>query len=299
MDFLFYGIIVSLLLLIVFVIISILFSENTSTKETKRMRQIRKQEKKKDMISEEERNRQLVDTITRPLAESVLSNYKPKKATMLQRKLRVTGWNKYFNPMSWMALRIWCVAVGLFLCFFMWDYSYKFALALAVIMPMLPNMLLNNEYTNINDDLVMNFPETIRVISGYLSAGLIMPKAFEMASRSAKPRWKKILTEFVDRCNTDGILDALDWIKEEIDFMEAREFFASVRMAIDDGIDPLESFDKQAKNIQQILDDINQKKIEKRKMIATVFQGPLLLLILATFALPIVGTAMDFFGGTM
>lgn len=299
MDFLFYGIIVILLLLIVFVIASILFSENTSSKETKRMRQIRKQEKKKDTISEEERNRQIVDTITRPLAESVLSNYKPKKSSMLQRKLRVTGWNKYFSPMSWMALRLWCSAFGLFLCFFMWDYSYKFALALAIILPMLPNLLLNNEYTNINEDLVMNFPETIRVVSGYLSAGLIMPKAFEMASRSAKPRWKKILTEFVERCNTDGVLDALDWIKEEIDFMEAREFFASVRMAIDDGIDPLESFDKQAKNIQQILDDINQKKIEKRKMIATVFQGPLLLLILATFALPILGTAMDFFGGTM
>lgn len=295
MELLFYAIIITLMVLIVFVIISIIFNENTSTKERSRVKQVKKQEKKKDKISEEERNRQLVDTITKPLAESVLSNYKPKRAGALRRKLRVTGWNKYFNPMSWMALRIWCVLVGVFLCFLMWEYETKFALALLLIMPLLPNTLLNNEYKNINEALVMDFPETIRVVSGYLSAGLILPKAFEMASKSAKPRWKKILTEFVERCNTDGVLDSLEWIKEEIDFMEAREFFASVRMAIDDGIDPLESFDKQAKNIQQMLDDINQKKIEKRKMLATVFQGPLLLMIIATFALPILGTAMDFF----
>lgn len=292
---LFYLLIVSLLVLIAFVIFSILFHENTSTKESARVRQTKKQEKRKDTVSDEQRNKALIESLTRPISDSILSNYKPKQASVIKRKLKVTGWDKYFTPLSWIALRIWCVGLGVFLFLFMIDQSWQFALALMLIISLLPNMLLNNEYKNINEDLIMNFPETIRVISGYLSAGLIMPKAFEMASRSAKPRWKKILTGFVDQCNIDSVGVALDWIKAEVDFMEAREFFASIRMAIDDGIDPLESFDKQAKNIQQMLDDINQKKIEKRKIVATVFQGPLLLMILATFALPIVGTMMDFF----
>lgn len=295
MESLFYILIVSLLILIAFVVFSIVFSENTSSKEASRIRQTKKQEKRKDPVSEEERNRAIVDSLTKPLEGSILSDFKPKKVSAVKRKLRVTGWDKYFNPVSWMAIRIWCVGLGVLVCLFVFEQSPQFAIALMFIIPMLPNILLNNEFKNINEDLIMNFPETIRVISGYLSAGLIMPRAFEMASRSAKPRWKKILNGFVDRCNTDSVGDALDWIKTEVDFMEAREFFASIRMAIDDGIDPLESFEKQAKNIQQMLDDINQKKIEKRKIIATIFQGPLLLMILATFALPIIGTAMDFF----
>ena len=69
--------------------------------------------------------------------------------------------------------------------------------------------------------------------------------------------------------------------------MEEREFFAAVRLAIDDGIAPLESFEKQAKHIQQLLIDLNEVKIQKRKIIATVLNGPLLVMIMATFVLPL------------
>ena len=38
-----------------------------------------------------------------------------------------------------------------------------------------------------------------------------------------------------------------------------------------------------------------QKKIEKRKVLATVIQAPIFLCIIAAFALPVIGTFIDLF----
>lgn len=275
--------------------ISILFGDNVSIKEDKRVAQIKKQEAKKDELSEIEKKQRLVQNITQPVVNTVFDNYKPKSIYVIQRKLHVTGWDTYFSPVSWLALRLIMIAAGVVLAWFLSIKAGVAALVIGIVIACLPEMMLNNEYKNIREDLIIHFPETIRIISGYLSVGLILPKAFEMTAKTAKPRWKKILTEFSSRCKTDGDLEALTWIKEEVDLMEAREFFASVRLAIEDGIPPIESFEKQAVIIQRLLDDAIQKRIEKRKLLGTILQGPLLLLILVTFALPIVGTIMDFF----
>ena len=145
-----------------------------------------------------------------------------------------TPWNLYFTPLSWIALRLLAILAGIVFAWFLSVKSTVAAIAIGIVIAKLPDLMLNNEYNNIREDLIIHFPETIRIISGYLSVGLIMPKAFEMTAKSAKPRWKKILTEFAIRSKTEGDLEALDWIKEEVDLMEAREFFASVRLAIED-----------------------------------------------------------------
>lgn len=280
---------------IILLAISIIFGENVSLKEDKRVAQIKQQEKRKVEISEIEKKQKLVNSITQPVIDTVFEHYKPRNSYVIQRKLHVTGWDLYFTPLSWNALRLVMAAAGLILAWFLSVKAGWVAVIIGLVIAKLPDLMMNNEYNNIREDLIIHFPETIRIMSGYLSVGLVMPKAFEMTAKSAKPRWKKILNEFASRSKTEGDLAALDWIKEEVDLMEAREFFASVRLAIEDGIPPIESFEKQAAIIQRLLDDAIQKRIEKRKLLGTILQGPLLLLILITFALPIVGTIIDFF----
>lgn len=281
---------------IIYLVLSMLFHETITKKRGARIRQAKKQQVKRDFISKTQKQKELVQSFSKPLEETILANYRPRKVDLLLRKLKVTGWDVYFNPTTWAAFHIWSSVLGILLTWLLWENSKIVAIAIGIFLAIFPTLLLNNAFKNINTELLMQFPQTIRIISGYLSAGLIMPRAFEMAAKSAKPRWQKILNTFTELCDTKGVGEALDWIKEEVDIMEAREFFAAIRLAIDDGIDPLESFEKQAKTLQQLLIDINRKKIQNRKVIAIALNIPILALIMATFMLPLIGVILDFFG---
>lgn len=281
---------------IVYLVLSMFLHETITKQRGMRIRQAKKQQVKQDLVSGTQKRKELVRSLSKPLEETVLANYRPRKVDLLLRKLKVTGWDVYFTPTTWAALHIWSAVLGVLLTWLLWENSQVVAVAIGIFLAIFPTLLLNNAFKNINTELLTQFPQTIRIISGYLSAGLIMPRAFEMAAKSAKPRWQKILNTFTELCDTKGVGEALDWIKEEVDIMEAREFFAAIRLAIDDGIDPLESFEKQAKILQQLLIDINRKKIQNRKVIATALNIPILALIMAAFMLPLIGVILDFFG---
>lgn len=295
MEFYIFLFIIGIGIMALLTLISMIYGDNVSIKEDFRVHQVKKQEAKKTSVSDEEKKKQLVESLSKPLMSTVFEHYKPRNSDLIRRKLRVTGWNKYFTPLTWAGIRIWAIVGAMVFLWLLSAKSLPAAVVISIVIVKMPDLLLNNEYNNIRESLIMDFPETIRIISGYLSVGLVLQSAFEMTAKTAKPRWKKILNTFVNKCGTEGELEALSWIKEEVDIMEAREFFASVRLALEDGISPVDSFEKQAVIIQRLLDDAIQKRIEKRKLLGTVLQGPLLLLILVTFALPIVGTILDFF----
>ena len=290
-----YIIIIGSAVLALALIISIINGGQVSLRDDLRLEQVKKQKDKKEKPDDIECKRALLEALAKPLNETIFEVHKPRSSDKVRRQLKLTGWDKYFTPTTWISLRVWMIIVGLLFAWLIYTESWIAAVIIVGLCFQIPGMLLNNEYNNIREDLLLYFPETIHVIAGYLSTGLTMQRAFEMAAKSAKPRWKNLLLRFVHESETKGTLAALDWIKEEIDIMEAREFFASVRLAVEDGISPLESFDKQATIIQRLLDDAILKRIEKRKMLGTVLQGPLLLLVLVTFALPMVGQIMDFF----
>ena len=295
MEKLIYIIIIGSAVFALAMVISIINGGQVSLKNDLRLEQAKKQKDKKEKKSDVESTRSLLEAMAKPLNETVFETYKPKNLAKEARKLKITGWDKYFTPITWLSLRVWMGLVGLLFAWLIYAESWIAAVVILILCIQIPVMLLNNEYNNIRDDLLINFPETLRIIAGYLSTGLTMQRSFEMAAKHAKPRWQNLLLRFVHESDTKGTLAALDWIKEEIDIMEAREFFASIRLAIEDGISPLESFDKQATIIQRLLDDAILKRIEQRKMLGTVLQGPLLMLVLVTFALPMVGQIMDFF----
>ena len=292
-----YGIIIFLLLTICINMASIYLMRSGSKMDKERESQLADQKKKADQEKNDRTIRQIVNVITTPIVDNFLNQYRPKNLLKIQRKLYVAKWNKYFTPIQWIAFSIVLAIVGTILCALLWSSSNVFALIVFAFLAILPTFLLNNSYNNKTEELLLGFPETIRIIAGYLSAGMILPKAVIETAKSASPTWKPILMEFSAKCDTIGILDALDWFKNEVDIMEAREFFATVRLTIELGGSAKKGFSEQADKIQQLLRDAMQKRIEQRKVWATVVQAPIFLCIIAAFALPTVGNMVDMFSG--
>ena len=292
-----YGVIIFLLVTICINMASIYLMRSGSKMDKERESQLENQKKKANQEKNDQTIRQIVNIITTPIVDNVLNQYRPKNLLKIQRKLYVAKWNKYFTPIQWIAFSIILAIAGTVLCALLWSSSNVFALIVFAFLAILPTFLLNNSYNNKTEELLLGFPETIRIIAGYLSAGMILPKAVIETAKSASPTWRPILMEFSAKCDTIGILDALDWFKNEVDIMEAREFFATVRLTIELGGSAKKGFSEQADKIQQLLRDAMQKRIEQRKVWATVVQAPIFLCIIAAFALPTVGNMVDMFSG--
>ena len=214
---------------------------------------------------------------------------------LIQKKLKAAKWDKFFSPLQWIAFSLFLALIGLVLAILFGTQSIIFGGMFFVFFCIGPNFLLNNSYKTKTENILIYFPETVRIISGYLSAGLLLPKAFEETAKDASPEWKPLLEEFVAKCNTTDMLTALDWFKEEVNIVEAKEFFATIRLSLELGSSAKNGFAEQADRIQQLLRDSMQKRIEKRKVWATIVQGPILLCVMAAFALPLVATLGDLF----
>lgn len=291
-----YMVIVFLILTIAITSISILFFQTKSKMDKDREKELDLQKKKSEKDKQAAQIKQVINVVTTPITDGVLASYQPKNLIKMERMLYVAKWNEYFTPMKWIAFSMILGIIGLVLLIFVWPYSSIFALFIFAFFGIMPNFLLRNSYNNKTEALLLKFPETIRIIAGYLSAGLILPKAVLETSKGTSKDWTPLLVEFSAKCDTIGILDALDWFKNEVDIMEAREFFATVRLTIELGGSAKKGFFEQAEKIQQLLRDAMQKRIEKRKVWATVVQAPIFLCIIAAFALPTVGNMVDMFG---
>lgn len=294
-TFLFYILIIVLALSIVKIIISIVLSLNESQMQKARNKQLDLQSKKKEKKNDDEQIRQVINQITAPIVEQKVIKRRLKNPVLLERKLKLAGYDKYFTPLQWIAFTTILQVIGVIAFLLLYKESMLFAGIFFAFFAVMPNFLLTNSYNNYTESLLIYFPETVNVISGYLSAGLIMQQAFKETAKDASPEWKVLLENFIAKCDTTDMLTALDWFKEEVGIAEAREFFATVRLTLELGGSVKTGFAEQAERIQKLLRDAMQKKIEKRKVYATIVQGPILLLVMGSFALPLLGTMKDIF----
>ena len=237
----------------------------------------------------------MINKITAPIVEQKVIKRRLKNPVLLERKLKLAGYDKYFTPLQWIAFTTILQVIGVIAFLLLYKESMMFAGIFIAFFAVMPNFLLTNSYNNYTESLLIYFPETVNVISGYLSAGLIMQQAFKETAKDASPEWKVLLENFIAKCDTTDMLTALDWFKEEVGIAEAREFFATVRLTLELGGSVKTGFAEQAERIQKLLRDAMQKKIEKRKVYATIVQGPILLLVMGSFALPLLGTMKDIF----
>ena len=100
---------------------------------------------------------------------------------------------------------------------------------------------------------------------------------------------------FIVKANMSSVNEALDWLAYSVDIAPIREFVSIVKLNLELGNSVKDAFSEQADKVRDMLELINDRKIASRKSMATMVQMPLLLCIIAAFALPTIGSFIDIF----
>jgi Flp pilus assembly protein TadB len=249
----------------------------------KRLRQLDFEKKKEDAnISD------LVDTVTKPIINHVFSRFKPKNLEELERQLRMAKWDKNFTPIQYRALNLLLKGIGV-LAFLLFSQASMFMAVLwGFILIFVMDILFKNSVVNRRERIFNDFPEFIRIVEGYLTANMPFPKAVEESIKYVGDEWKPILKQFVIECEIKSIDEALDFLKEDVDLFEMREFVAIVKLNLEQGGDAKDSFSAQAEKIREMQMDLIAIKIGKRQTMGILVQAPLLLCNMAVLGLPVV-----------
>lgn len=269
----------------------LLFSMENYNIHKKRLRQLDFNNKK-----EEADVNDLIDKVTKPVIEIVFSRFKPKKLEYVERKLRMAKWDKHFTAIQYRALNLLLKVVGLIAFLLLYKANVLFAGIWGFGLFFGMDVLFHNSATNRRERLFNDFPEFIRIVEGYLSANMPFPKAVEESIKYVGDEWKPVLKNFVIECEIKSIDEALDYLKEEIDLFEMREFISIVKLNLEQGGDAIDSFSAQADKIRELQMDLIAIKIGKRQTMGVIIQAPLLLCNLAVLGLPTIGSMKDFMG---
>lgn len=249
--------------------------------------------KEAEEAAEIEQMRNMIDTLTNPFTDFVAERADNVKVYNLNRKLRFTEWDKYFTAYSFTAF-VWILRIlGVAIAAGLYSVLEFLSLIIGAILIIMPAFLLNNTYTNKQDELMTGFPEMINIISGYLSANMLFTEAVKNALPHISEAWKPTMEKFIIKANLSSVEEALDWLVYSVDIGPIKEFVSIVKLNLELGNSVKDSFTEQADKIREMLAVINEKKIQKRKSMATMVQAPLLLCIIAAFALPTVGSIID------
>lgn len=267
----------------------IVFSMENYTIHKKRLKQLNFDEKKEDMSANE-----LIDRITKPIIRHVLSRFNMKNLEQLERDLRMAKWNKFFNPLQYRALNLLLKVLGVVFFILFYQSSLLIAGIWAFALLFMMDILFKNSVVNRRERIFNDFPDFIRIVEGYLTANMPFAKAVEESIKYVGDEWKPILKNFVVEAEMKSIHEALDYLKQEIDLFEMREFISIVKLTLEQGGDAKDSFSVQADKIRQLQLDLIQIKIGKRESMGALMQAPLLLTLIVVFGLPTVDAMMSF-----
>lgn len=267
----------------------LLFSMENYNIHKRRLKQLDFEKKKEDASINE-----LVDSITKPIIQHVFSRFKPKNLEELERGLRMAKWDKNFTPIQYRALNLMLKIIGIVLFLLLFKKSMLIAGIWAFVMIFGMDILFKNSVVNRRDRIFNDFPEFIRIVEGYLTANMPFPKAVEESIKYVGDEWKPILKNFVIECEIKSIDEALDFLKEEVDLFEMREFISIVKLNLEQGGDAKDSFTAQADKIRELQLDLIAVKIGKRQTMAIILQGPLLICNMMVLGLPTVNSMMNF-----
>jgi len=267
----------------------LLFSMENYNIHKRRLRQLDFEKKKEDATLND-----LVDNVTKPIIQHVFSRFKPKNLEELERGLRMAKWDNNFTPIQYRALNLLLKVVGVLVFLLLFKKSLLIAGIWAFVMIFGMDILFKNSVVNRRERLFNDFPDFIRIVEGYLTANMPFPKAVEESIKYVGDEWKPILKNFVVECEIKSIDEALDFLKEEVDLFEMREFVSIVKLNLEQGGDAKDSFSAQAEKIREIQMDLIAIKIGKRQTMGIVLQGPLLLCNIMVLGLPTVNSMMNF-----
>lgn len=266
-----------------------IFSMENYNIHKKRLKQLQFNNRKEEMEVNE-----LIDKVTKPVISHIIPRLKPKDLSGIDRQLRMAKWHKTFTPIQFRAFSLLLKALGVTLGVLLVSSSTFMAGIWFAVLFFGPNFLLKNSITNRKQKLITEFPDFIRITEGYLSANIPLIPAVKESIKYVGDEWQPILQQFVVEAEVRSVDEALEFLKNEVDLFEVREFVSLVRLTLEQGGDASESFSAQADKIRQMQINAMEIKVGKRQTMSMILQGPLLLCILATFALPIVSSMTSF-----
>ena len=218
----------------------------------------------------------------------------------LKKNLALATWDDTFTPESFIAC-VWALRVIGIACLplLLITTGYiRIIIGLACVIGIFGlEWWLNSGISSIKEELLAEFPDFIRIVSGYLSADMTLESSIQNSIKYVGDAWAPILKTFIVQCETTSLEMALDKLKDDVDLFEVKEFVSLVRLTVEQGGEAKDSFLSQADKIEDMQRSQLVLKVGKRKMMGQVLQAPLLLLNMVIIALPTLMQAFDMFGG--
>lgn len=136
--------------------------------------------------------------------------------------------------------------------------------------------------------LLEGFPDFLRITQGYLASGFTFQESLKNSIPFLTKQWKRFVEDLVIDMQLSDPITALENLREKVDLVDIREFVAITTLVLEQGGDAKTAFDSMVTNIDSMLKDIMDKKIESRKHKAQAIQPLLMILMLVTFILPFI-----------
>ncbi|WP_442637629.1 type II secretion system F family protein [Rossellomorea marisflavi] len=266
-------------------IFGMLFSMDSQRQYQKRMRQL---QFTNEGESQSDGTADAINTVTTPIIRYVLPKLRPRDKEQLAKDLKIAGWDKTYSPDQFIAMNILLKMIGVVLggaVGFLVSPLLGGILFLALFFGF--TFLFNNSLKEKKTKIFREFPNFIRIVQGYLTAGIPIAKAIEQSLPYMSPEWQKIMKNFVINTNLSSVQDAIVILNQEVDIFEVQEFFSLIRLNLEQGINIKESFEGQREKVIDMQLEVMLEAIGRRQMMATILQGPLLLTMIVGFGLPI------------
>lgn len=268
-----------------------IFSMQNYDTHKERLKQLKRADTEKE---DDDSTARFIRTLTNPIITYLLPKLKPKDTEQLQKDLRVAGWENIMDPSQYRALNILLKLAGVVALFAIYPISPLFAGVFFALGFFLFGFLFHNSINEKKKALFNQFPDFIRIIQGYLMAGIPLTKAVEETIPYVGDDWKPILKDFVLNCNVYSVPEAIDKLCYDTDIFEIREFFSLIKLNLEQGINIKESFESQSKKVSEMQMEVMLNKIERRQMMSKIVQAPLLLCMFASAGLPTFYSMMTF-----
>ena len=248
----------------------------------KRLKQLQFEKK------EETDFKDIVDKTTEPLIRYIYSKVTFKDLDKLEKKLKMAGWDKTFTPIKYKAFNITLKVIGVVFAILFSKISIPMAVIWGFVMIFFLDILFLDAINSRKSRMIAGFSDIMRIIQGFLSADMTFNEALKESVKYASEDWAPILKEVAVRSTTSNTQEALQYMKEEVDIFEVREFIALLNLILEQGGDAKDSFDAQNEKIKKMIFDSKVRQIEKREMKATFLQLPILLTHLLVLGMPVV-----------
>lgn len=242
--------------------------------------------------SQDEETKAFLNKVTEPVIRYILPKLKYSDVERLQGDLEFVEWNRLMNATQFRALDIILKMIGVVAFLLLINVNTMFAIVWFALPFFGLKFFLNNSVKNKKEAIFQGFPEFIRLTQGYLTAEMTLVDAIESTIEFVNEEWQPYLKRFAITARISSVRDALAELQHDIDIFEVKELLSLIRVSLDQGIDVKDSFESQTEKVRGMQLEVTMRKIEQRKMMGIILQGPLLLTIIVAFALPTIDSMM-------